>query len=230
MISPEFAADLPAGRIGAPAKGEGHVPAQRTGRRPGRRPSWVLPELADETLEGSIPVAIRETLLAAIGEPEHRQVSVAFIHFDGTDALLRSKEPAAVADDLHELVSITQAAVDEYGVCFLGSDVDVDGGKLILTAGAPRAVGDDEQRMLLTLRRILDDEPPIRVRIGVNKGPVFAGDIGPRLPAHLHGDGRCGEPGRAGHGQGRAGQLLATSSVLERPRSGSRRCRSSRSW
>ena len=34
-------------------------------------------------------------------------------------------------------------------VCFLGSDIDGDGGKLILTAGAPRAHGDEEERMLL---------------------------------------------------------------------------------
>ena len=34
-------------------------------------------------------------------------------------------------------------------MCFLESDVDVDGGKLMLVAGAPRMVGDDEERMLL---------------------------------------------------------------------------------
>ena len=213
VISPEFAANLPAGRIGAPA-GEGHFLRSAPVGDPAS-PVWVLPELADETLEGSIPVAIRETLLAAIGEPEHRQVSVAFIHFDGTDALLRSKDPAAVADDLHELVSITQAAVDEYGVCFLGSDVDVDGGKLILTAGAPRAVGDDEQRMLLTLRRILDDDPPIRVRIGVNKGPVFAGDIGPRFRRTYTVMGDAVNLAARVMAKAEPGQLLATSSVLD---------------
>ena len=38
------------------------------------------------------------------------------------------------------------------------SDVDVDGGKLMLTAGAPRIVGDDEERMLLALRRVVEGE------------------------------------------------------------------------
>jgi class 3 adenylate cyclase len=65
-------------------------------------------------------------------------------------------------------------------VCFLGSDIAADGGKLILTAGAPRALGDDEERMLLALRRIADAGPPLPLRIGVAQGPLFAGDIGPR--------------------------------------------------
>jgi len=33
--------------------------------------------------------------------------------------------------------------------------------------------------MLITLRSILDAETAVPVRIGVNKGHVFAGDIGP---------------------------------------------------
>ena len=97
-----------------------------------------------------------------------------------------------------------QEAADEHGVTFLGTDIDHDGGKIILMAGAPSALGDDEERMLLALRRVMDASLSIPIRIGVNSGPVFAGDIGPRLPAHLHGDGRRGEPRGPGHGEGRA--------------------------
>ena len=61
----------------------------------------------------------------------------------------------------------------------LGSDVDADGGKLILTAGAPRITGDDEERMLLALRKIVDAKLPMPIRVGVHRGSVFAGDIGP---------------------------------------------------
>ena len=73
-----------------------------------------------------------------------------------------------------------QDAADAEQVCFLGSDIDADGGKLILTAGAPRALGDEDERMLLALRRIIDAGPPLPLRIGMTHGPLFAGDIGPR--------------------------------------------------
>ena len=64
-------------------------------------------------------------------------------------------------------------------MCFLSTDADDDGGKLILTAGAPTITGNDEERMLLALRKIADVERAIPIRIGVNRGAVFAGDIGP---------------------------------------------------
>ncbi|MDP9329986.1 MAG: tetratricopeptide repeat protein [Actinomycetota bacterium] len=213
VVSPEFAARLPNSCLGA-TKGEGRL----LRKAPAGEASslvWVLPELPDEVIEGSIPVAIRETLRAAIGEPEHRHVSVAFVHFDGTDELLRREAPNVVADALHELVANTQAAVDAYGVCFLASDVDADGGKLILTAGAPRAVGDDEERMLLALRRIIDSDPKIPIRIGVNKGPVFAGDIGPRYRRTYTVMGDAVNLAARVMAKANRGQLLATSSILD---------------
>src|SRR5438552_3065628 len=121
VVSPEFAARLPSSCVGA-AKGEGRL-LRKAPAGDAASLVWVLPELPDEVIEGSIPVAIRETLRAAIGEPEHRHVSVAFIHFDGTDELLRREDPSVLAEALHDLVSNTQAAVDTYGVCFLASDV-----------------------------------------------------------------------------------------------------------
>ena len=37
--------------------------------------------------------------------------------------------------------------------------------------------------MLLALRKIVESELPIPLRIGVHRGAVFAGDIGPRIAA-----------------------------------------------
>ena len=45
-----------------------------------------------------------------------------------------------------------QAAADEHDVTFLESDIDRDGGRIILVSGAPQTFGDDEERMLRTLR------------------------------------------------------------------------------
>jgi class 3 adenylate cyclase/tetratricopeptide (TPR) repeat protein len=138
-----------------------------------------VPDAPEELLRRSVSVAVRDNLLSGVVEPEHRQVTVAFLHFEGTDELLRDAGPDELAGELDRLVRDVQEAVDEYGVCFLGSDVDADGGKLILTAGAPRALGEDEERMLLALRRVVEGERRIPVRIGTTRGGVFAGDIGP---------------------------------------------------
>jgi class 3 adenylate cyclase/predicted ATPase len=177
VMSPMAASLLPAASRGEP-KGDGMF-LRSAPKSDTLETIVVLPEVADDLLMRSVPVATRDSLLAGVTDPEHRQVAVGFVHFDGTDALIEREGPAVVAGELDRLVRDTQSAVDELGVCFLGSDVDADGGKLILCAGAPRAVGEDEERLLLALRRIVEPERPIGVRIGVNHGPVFAGDIGP---------------------------------------------------
>ena len=90
VVSPEFAANLPAACVGGP-KGEGLF-LRSAPKIIAPSPVWVLPELDDDVLEGSIPVAIRETLLAAIGEPEHRHTSVAFHPFRRHGRAARSKQ------------------------------------------------------------------------------------------------------------------------------------------
>ena len=47
---------------------------------------------------------------------------------------------------------------------FLGTDIDHDGGKIIIVAGAPSTSGEDEQRMLVALREVMDQDrhPPLR--------------------------------------------------------------------
>ena len=213
VLSSATMQELPGNCIGA-AKGEGWL-LRSPPRGDAPSQTWVLPELDPAALEGSVPVAIRETLLAAIGEPEHRHVCVAFLHFDGTDDILRTQGPEVLADGLAQLVSETQAAVDEYEICFLASDVDADGGKLIMTAGAPRTTLDAEERMLLALRRIVDAGPAIPFRIGVNKGPVFAGDIGPRYRRTYTVMGDAVNLAARVMAKARPGQILATSSILD---------------
>lgn len=88
--------------------------------------------------------------------PEHRAAVVAFVQFGGLDDLIEERGPSRAACALGELIDAAEEAADLFQVCFLGSDVAVGGGKLILTAGAPRAVGDDEERMLLALRHVVE--------------------------------------------------------------------------
>ena len=177
LVSSAMAELLPDAVIGRP-KGEGFLLRSA----PAARSLDVrAPEL---TLEGTdllscIPQAIREHVLSGHDEPEHRVATVAFVHFDGIDRLVSDLGPDVVAYGLDQLVSEVQSACEKNGVTFLGTDVDTDGGKIILVTGAPQAFGDDEERMLLTLRSIVDAATTIPVRIGVNSGPVFVGDVGP---------------------------------------------------
>jgi class 3 adenylate cyclase/tetratricopeptide (TPR) repeat protein len=165
-----------------------------------------------------IPVALREHLLAGAMDPEHRQVTVAFIHFDGIDDLIREEGPEAVAFGLDELVRAAQRACEKHGVTFLGTDVDKDGGKIILVAGAPSSPGEDEERMLLAARAVIDAQTAIPIRIGVNKGPVFSGEIGPvyRRTYTVMGD-AVNLAARA-MAKAEPGQVLATAGVLDASR------------
>src|SRR5205814_2120654 len=119
-------------------------------------------------------------------------------------------------DALHRLMSAVESATDEQGVSFLASDVDADGGKLILTAGAPKGTGADEDRMLLALRKIVSTELPIPIRIGVHRGAVFAGDIGPKYRRTYTVMGDAVNLTARVMAKAEAGQIYATADVLDR--------------
>ena len=101
-------------------------------------------------------------------------------------------------------------------ICFLGSDVDADGGKLDLHVRCAVNTGSDEERMLLALRHIAEGKGAIPFGIGVNRGDVFAGDIGPwyRRTYTVMGD----DVNLAARLMAQAGpnEIYATADVLER--------------
>ena len=169
-------------------------------------------------LEPFVPLGLRSYLRLESGEAEHRQVTAAFVKFTGVEALLAQGGPAAVSEPLADLGALVGRVTSELGLTWLESDIDIDGGKLYLTAGAPSSTGADEERMLRALRAILDSESALTLRAGVHRGPAFAGDIGAstRRTYAVMGD----TVNLAARLTARAepGEILATGEVLERSR------------
>ena len=213
VVSERTATALSASDLG-PAKGAGRLLRRRPAATASPTPRGAVDSAAD--LSRCIPVAILDSALRSGHEPEHRRVTVAFLHFDGTDAMFARAGAPAVADYLDHLVTDVQEAVDAHDITFLGSDIDHDGGKLILVAGAPSTSGDDEHRMLLTVRQILDQDRSPQVRIGVNRGPVFAGDIGPTYRRTFTVMGDAVNLAARLMAKAVPGQVLATPEVLSR--------------
>ena len=214
VVSESTAAALSRSVIGLP-KGPGyllardpHVPAG------GWRESLAPVEQVDLAMT-CLPVALRDHILSAVHEPEHRQVTVAFLHFDETDSLIASEGIDRATKELDVLVSDVQDAADEHGVTFLGTDIDKDGGKIILLAGAPTTSGDDERRMLIALRQIIDRDRTIPIRIGVNRGHVFAGEIGPHYRRTYTVMGDAVNLAARVMAKATRGQLLATAEVVD---------------
>ena len=177
LVSPETAELLPHGCLGG-AVGSGVLLA-RAPTAPEWTPLADSVKAADDAIANCLPTIVRAHLLGGHTAPEHRTASIAFLQFRGLDELIAGEGAEHAGLALDELVRVVQDAAERYEVCFLDSDISANGGKIRLSAGAPRVVGDDEERMLLALRRIVEADPPLPVQIGVNRGPVFTGEVGP---------------------------------------------------
>jgi class 3 adenylate cyclase/tetratricopeptide (TPR) repeat protein len=178
VISLDTASRLPGVAVGA-AKGEGRLLRWRTVVESASEftPARPVPLAA---VELSIPQALRIRLAQSGAESEHRLASVGFVRFQGVDDLIVVEGPSAAATVLDTVVRSVQRAADLESVTFLSSDMDANGGKITLTAGVPTTLEDDEGRLLRAVRMLMDEPQPLRLSVGVNRGHVFAGDIGTR--------------------------------------------------
>ena len=127
-------------------------------------------------------------------------------------------EPEAVVADLDRLYRTAADAADRHRVTLLGTDATLDGVTLFLAAGAPIATGQDEERMLRVLREILDspEAAALGLRAGVNRGPVFAGDLGAPTRRTYTAMGDTTNLAARIAARATPGQLLATADVLSR--------------
>jgi len=177
LLSGETAAMLPRSCLGAVA-GPG-VLLRRSPAPRAEIPSEPVPAPPDEAVALCLPTAVRAHVSASPAMPEHRNAAVAFIQFRGLDGLIERGGLRAAAEAVDEVVRVVSEASDRFQVCLLGSDIAADGGKFQLAAGAPRALGDNEERMLLAVRHVIACGTRLPVRAGVNRGHVFTGEIGP---------------------------------------------------
>jgi class 3 adenylate cyclase/tetratricopeptide (TPR) repeat protein len=175
LLSPETVALLDAEVLGD-EKGPGHL---LQAAPEAQRAVAPLPEVEGIPLELAVPAPLRAQLLE-VGplEGEHRHASIAFLRFSGIDEIIATEGPESAAEALDVLVKTIQHAADDHKVTFLESDVDKDGGRIILVSGAPQTFGDDEERLLRTVRAVVDAGMPLPLHIGVSEGRVFTGQVG----------------------------------------------------
>jgi class 3 adenylate cyclase/tetratricopeptide (TPR) repeat protein len=172
LLSPAAAHLVPPGWLGEPKEGR-RLLATTSG-------TTVAPHV-DASPEVAIdrflpPAQLGQILIGA--PPEHRRITVGFLKFSHTDHEELEHGRAHVAALLQRLSTIVAKAADDNGVHWMATDIAPDGGKIILAAGAPVASEEDEERMLRAARAIVDQADGLDVRIGVNYGPVFVGDLG----------------------------------------------------
>jgi class 3 adenylate cyclase/tetratricopeptide (TPR) repeat protein len=213
LLSPDTAARVPRRCLGS-GKGPGVLLSSRPPTQPFEEPPLEYPPL--ELVASCLPAMVRAHVESGPHPSEHRNVTIAFVRLDSVDRLIESEGIDVAAEAIAELVADVQRAADGHEVCMLESDLAEGGGALMLTAGAPRIVGDDEERMLLTLREVIERERRLQIRVGVNRGNVFAGDVGPfyRRVYSVMGD-AVNLAARVA-AKASPGELYATAAVLER--------------
>ncbi|MGB2953520.1 MAG: AAA family ATPase [Gaiellaceae bacterium] len=209
LVSPATAAALPVRALGKEKAGGRLIKAA-----PGTDSDLApLPPFKGVDVSVCVSASIRRHLEAGKDEPEHRQASVAFLRFD-----LDGLDGGELCDALEELVLVAQRVCEEHGTSFLETDIDKDGGKIILVAGAPQTEGDDDERILRTVRGIADAAPRLPLRIGVSRGRVFAGEVGAPFRRTYTILGTTAALAARLMAKAERGQILTTPDVLERSR------------
>jgi class 3 adenylate cyclase/predicted ATPase len=216
MVSAATASLLEPGLVRALVE-DGHL----VRKRPPDAPSYDddPTRLRDDTnVAELLSPPLRTHLLAAAGSSEHRAVGVAFVEFSGTDELLGADGPEALADALDDVVRNAQDACARHGVTFLESDINRNGGKLMLVAGAPGGGRDVEDRILGVARLVVDRAGVLPLRAGVNRGGVYGGDFGPSFRRTYSIKGDAINLAARVMGKTPTGGVFATAALLERVR------------
>lgn len=172
------------------------------------------PDLGEVSIDLAdyVPQALRPHLTVGGSVGEHRQATIGFLHI----AVDEASDTPITSEALHEIVSNVQEEAARHEVTFLGSDVDPAGCKVIVVGGAPTATRREEERVLRTLHRVMEQGGPLPLRAGVARGMVFAADVGAPF---RHGYTVIGDTVNLAArlmGAAEPGQLLTTLRVLDK--------------
>ena len=176
LLGDATAADL-GPELVRPHHGSGHLLAG-VPTPPPNLPRQPEPEPLPAVVQQLLPPHLSAYLDQPSREPEHRTVAVAFLRFDGTDTILAEDGLEALTTAIDEMLRNVQQATTAHDVSFLDTDVDVDGGKILLVGGAPRSAGDDTDRLLTAVCAIVNRDLRLPLRAGISQGRVFTGETG----------------------------------------------------
>lgn len=142
-----------------------------------------------------LPPALLDRILADPQRPnveaDLRPVTVLFAQVDGLGELVESLPAEQAAAAVDAFLRPMQQAVQQFGGFINKLDLADQGDKLLAIFGAPVALEDHAERaaraalaMMGSLQEgfregfTLPENPPLRLRIGINTGNVFAGNVG----------------------------------------------------
>lgn len=137
-------------------------------------PTGVLSHLVSDSQEGQI-------------EGQHRQVTVLFVNFTGMSDIIEAygiDNPGGITGCLSEYFRAMQEEIQYYGGVINKVDLYDQGDKLMVIFGAPTAHEKDAQRAALTSLAMQEAMNNLSCggflsqRVGINRGFVFAGNVG----------------------------------------------------
>ncbi len=181
-------------------------------------PSDPRLDVSEAIAAAFVPGPLRSLLAERELSGEHRQLSLAFIGARDLDGLLDRYGPEEVTGRLQALTRALERVQSEYGLLWTDTHSLPGGADFVLVAGTPVAHEDDEDRILMACRELMDEGYGIDLAIGVNRGRNFTGDVGhPRRRTYsISGDATNLAARIMAHAQ--PGQLLVHAPLMDRVR------------
>ena len=140
-----------------------------------------------------------------------------FLRFDGTDTSLAEDGAALLTAAVDEVLRNVQEAAVAHDVSFLDTDVDVNGGKILLVGGAPPQCRRRHRSVAAAVRETDRWAGRLPLQTGISQGRVFTGDTGSPQSPDVFGEGRRRKSRRPAGRYAESGWIMAAD-VLEHTR------------